>query len=148
MFVGSNQIIDNCSELRPSYTYLDLFRTPNLRKITILVMILWSMISLEYDTTIRNIANLNFNIYVSFMIMAALELPADLLSIIGINKIGRRWSASLSLVLVGATILPCAWLSGRKTERRLNKMKNVFWQDIGKHSLPLLFLDDFLHHMP
>ena len=72
------------------------------------------LIALEFDTTVRNISNLNFNIYMSFMISGALELPADLLSILGLNYLGRRWSSSISLFACGITILPCAWLAGEK----------------------------------
>ena len=77
-----NLLLRNHFNLRPSYTYLDLFRTPNMRKITILISILYMLIALEFDTTVRNISNLNFNIYMSFMISGAIELPADLLSIL------------------------------------------------------------------
>jgi len=47
------------------------------------------------------------------MISAGLELPADLLSIIGLEQLGRRWSSNLSLLGSGIAILPCAWLTER-----------------------------------
>ena len=95
-----------------NYTYLDLFRTPEMRKITILVILTWAVISCIFDTTVRNISNLNFEFYLSFMIAASMELPADLASIVGINWLGRRWSASLSLIGCGLTMLPCAFITG------------------------------------
>ena len=95
-----------------NYTYLDLFRTPEMRKITILVILTWAVISCIFDTTVRNISNLNFEFYLSFMIAASMELPADLASIWGINWLGRRWSASLSLIGCGLTMLPCAFITG------------------------------------
>ena len=88
-----------------------------------------SFASLQFDAHVRNIANLDFSIYWSFMISAGLELPADLLSIIGLEQLGRhvwlfssfwtcttlieprRWSSNLSLLGSGIAILPCAWLS-------------------------------------
>ena len=97
---------------RASPTYMDLFRTKKMRQITILSIILWMIISLVFDTTVRNISNLNFNFYVSFMVAAAMELPADLLSIVGMDWIGRRWSSSIPLLACGLTMLACAWLSG------------------------------------
>ena len=45
--------------------------------------------SLQFDAHVRNIANLDFSIYWSFMISAGLELPADLLSIVGLEQLGR-----------------------------------------------------------
>ena len=49
------------------------------------------VISCIFDTTVRNISNLNFEFYLSFMLAASVELPADLSSIVGINWLGRRW---------------------------------------------------------
>ena len=83
-----------------------------MRKITILVILTWAVISCIFDTTVRNISNLNFEFYLSFMIAASMELPADLASIWGINWLGRRWSASLSLIGCGLTMLPCAFIAG------------------------------------
>ena len=50
----------------------------------------------------------------STLITSAMELPADLLSIVGITWLGRRWSASLSLLLCGLTMMVCAFVKGRK----------------------------------
>ena len=83
-----------------------------MRKISILVIMTWAVISCIFDTTVRNISNLNFEFYLSFMIAASMELPADLASIWGINWLGRRWSASLSLIGCGLTMLPCAFITG------------------------------------
>ena len=84
-----------------------------MRKISILVIMVWAVISCIFDTTVRNISNLNFEFYLSFMIAASMELPADLASIWGINWLGRRWSASLSLICCGLTMLPCAFIPGK-----------------------------------
>ena len=83
-----------------------------MRRITILGIILWMIISLVFDTTVRNISNLNFNFYISFMIATLMELPADLLSIVGMNWLGRRWSSFIPMIGCAATMLACAWLTG------------------------------------
>ena len=57
----------------------------------------WSLTSVLFDGHIRNIENLNYSIYWTFTISSALELPSDLLSIVGMEVIGRRWSAVISL---------------------------------------------------
>ena len=46
------------------------------------------------------------------MVATALELPADLLSIVGLNWIGRRWSSAISLSVCGTTMFCCALLPG------------------------------------
>merc|ERR1712130_218202 len=108
-------------------SYLDLFRTKEMRLITILITILWMLISLEFDCTVRNITNLDFSIYVSFCISAALEFPADLLSIVGLEWLGRRWSAALSMLAVGITILPCAWLTDQPMPQAIFAMAGRFF---------------------
>ena len=53
-----------------------------MRRVSLLSIILFMVISCVFDTTVRNIANLNFEFYLSFMISVTMELPADLLSIV------------------------------------------------------------------
>ena len=76
-------------------------------------MMLWMLTSLVFDTTARNVTNLNFNIYTSFIITVALELPADLLSIASQDYLGRRWSAALSLFATGVSMFICSALVGK-----------------------------------
>ena len=83
-----------------------------MRKISLLMFALIMVINCIFDTTVRNITNLNFEFYLSFMIATSMELPADLASIFGINLIGRRWSAFLSLFTCGITMLVCAFTTG------------------------------------
>ena len=109
------QLCDKKSLEKNSYTYLDLFRTPKMRRISVLAILMWMVTSCVFDTTVRNISNLNFEFYLSFMIAASMELPADLFSIVGINWFGRRWSASLSLLLCGVTMLVCGFVKGIRT---------------------------------
>ena len=90
-----------------------------MRRVSVLSIILFMVISCVFDTTVRNIANLNFEFYLSFMIAAAMELPADLFSIVGINWFGRRWSSALSLLFCAATMVVCAFAKGRQTRIKL-----------------------------
>ena len=129
-----------------------------------------NIFSLEFDCTVRNITNLDFSIYVSFcvscqkypqlvvisqfkrdinrlvpglQISAALEFPADLLSIVGLEWLGRRsklstfkketnllclrWSAALSMLAVGLTILPCAWLTDQPMSQAIFALAGRFF---------------------
>ena len=49
----------------------------------------------------------------AFMITSSMELPADVFTIVGITWFGRRWSASLSLLLCGITMVVCAFVKGQ-----------------------------------
>ena len=65
-----------------------------------------------FDGHIRNIVNLKYDIYTTFTLSAALELPADLLSIVCLDHLGRRWSAAGSLFLSGICMIVCGLVPG------------------------------------
>jgi hypothetical protein len=48
------------------------------------------LVTFLYDGHVRNLVNLNYNIYVTFTLSSALELPSDLLSIIVLEQLGRE----------------------------------------------------------
>lgn len=91
-------------------TFLDLFRTPNIRRNVLLMICNWSLTSVLFDGHIRNIENLQYSIYWTFTISSALEFPSDLLSIWGLEYIGRRWSAVISLAGSAITMVICAFV--------------------------------------
>jgi len=109
-----------------SLSYLDLFRTGPMRRVILTTTLMWTMISLVFDCTVRNITNLSFSIYKTFAISAALEFPADLLSIVGLEVIGRRYSAALSMIMVFTFTLPCAWLADLPTSQAVLSMAARF----------------------
>ena len=51
----------------------------------------------------------NYDIYTTFSVSAALELPADLLCIYLLDVLGRRWSAAASFALSSAFMLACSF---------------------------------------
>lgn len=98
---------DSCARLHQEevansrYSIADLFRTPRLRKITITLIIIWMTISLVFDGHVRNVGSLGLNIFTTFTIAAATELPADVLLTFTLDRWGRRWYAFGSMVLSG-----------------------------------------------
>lgn len=91
-----------------NYSVLDLFKTPRLRRTTLLLIVIWMAISLVFDGHIRNVGNLGMNIFITFTIGAATEFPADTLLTLSLDRLGRRWLACGSLVLSGIfSILAC-----------------------------------------
>ncbi|KZC09853.1 Organic cation transporter protein [Dufourea novaeangliae] len=92
-----------------TYSVLDLFRTPRLRNITVLFIIIWMVISLVFDGHVRNVDNLGLDVFVTFTIAAATEFPADTLLTVVLDRWGRRWLACGSLVISGIfSIWACA----------------------------------------
>lgn len=84
-----------------NYSILDLFKTPRLRNITILLILIWMLISLVFDGHIRNVGALGLNVFVTFTVAAATECPADIILTLTLDKWGRRWLAFGTMVLSG-----------------------------------------------
>ena len=110
-----------------------------MRRVSVLNIILFMVIMCVFDATVRNIANLNFEFYLSFTIVAAVELPADLFNIFGVDWIGRRWTAALALLLCGLTMLVCAFTKGRLTRIFERLIWIYFSLQRSKHSRSWLF---------
>ncbi|XP_037931141.1 organic cation transporter protein-like [Teleopsis dalmanni] len=108
---------DSCNKLRQeenkncNYSVLDLFKTPRLRRTTLLLIVIWMAISLVFDGHVRNVGSLGLNIFLTFTVASFTELPADTLLTITLDKWGRRWLACGTMVLSGvfsllATVAP------------------------------------------
>ncbi|KAJ0182993.1 hypothetical protein K1T71_000969 [Dendrolimus kikuchii] len=84
-----------------NYSVLDLFRTPRLRKNTILMVIIWMSISMVFDGHVRNVGSLGLDIFLTFTIATATEFPADIFLISILDIVGRRWLAFSTMVISG-----------------------------------------------
>lgn len=84
-----------------NYSTFDLFKTPRLRHITMLFIVIWMAISLAFDGHVRNVGALGLDVFVTFTIAAATEMPADILLTFTLDIVGRRWYAFGSMVLSG-----------------------------------------------
>lgn len=80
---------------------LDLFRTPKMRKQMIISTLAWVIISVVYDGHVRSLENLPYNIFITNTIGGCLELPADLILLVTMDQLGRRWTFTLSLLVAG-----------------------------------------------
>lgn len=60
-----------------TYSVLDIFRTPRLRRNAILLIVIWMAISLVFDGHVRNVGSLGLDIFLTFTIATATEFPAD-----------------------------------------------------------------------
>lgn len=108
---------ESCMKLRQddtknqSYSILDLFKTPRLRRTTLLLIIIWMAISLVFDGHVRNVGSLGLDIFFTFTVASFTEFPADTLLTVTLDRFGRRWLACGSMVLSGifslcATVAP------------------------------------------
>ncbi|MPC07993.1 Solute carrier family 22 member 3 [Portunus trituberculatus] len=68
------------------------------------------VIILAYDGHIRNTENVGPNMFVTFTIVGFVEFPADLLTMITMEKLGRRHTTVWSLILSGVVCLIIAFV--------------------------------------
>ncbi|XP_010768095.1 solute carrier family 22 member 7-like [Notothenia coriiceps] len=86
------------------YSYLDLVRTPRMRRLAILTAIVWFGVASTYYGIIFNVSGFGLNIYITQLIYGLIELPAKALIYFAMNKVGRRSSQGGALVLTGLCI--------------------------------------------
>lgn len=87
---------------------LDLFRTPRLRRTTLVLALTWFIVYCCYHTNTQNASNLGTNIYDSFTYSALVEIPALFIILFGIDWLGRRWPvvfSALAACLAGLVIM-------------------------------------------
>uniref|UniRef100_A0A8C1JMC1 Solute carrier family 22 member 6 n=1 Tax=Cyprinus carpio TaxID=7962 RepID=A0A8C1JMC1_CYPCA len=88
-----------------SYTYLDLFKTPQMRRLTLFTGIVWYGVASTYYGISFNITGFGLGLYLTHFIYAAIEVPAKILIYFSLNKVGRRITQTATLVLTGVCIL-------------------------------------------
>ncbi|XP_006638487.3 solute carrier family 22 member 7-like [Lepisosteus oculatus] len=89
---------------KKNYSYLDLVRTPRMRRLALLTGPVWFGIALTYYGISLNITGFGLNIYLTQAIYGGIEIPAKLLTFYCLHKIGRRQSQAWSLILTGVCI--------------------------------------------
>ncbi|GFV59783.1 organic cation transporter protein [Trichonephila clavipes] len=82
-------------------TVFDLFKTPNLRKNTLILFYNWLVNSFIYFGLSYNTGELHMNPYLSFFLSGAVEFPAYLITIKVIGSIGRRRPLAVAMILAG-----------------------------------------------
>ncbi|XP_036403099.1 solute carrier family 22 member 7-like [Megalops cyprinoides] len=87
-----------------NYSYLDLVRTPKMRKLTVITGIVWYGVASTYYGISLNITGFGLNTHLTHFIYGAIEVPAKLLIYLSLNKIGRKKSQAGTLILTGVCV--------------------------------------------
>lgn len=99
------QLLPNSMEPVESVGIMDLFRTPKMRKITILLLMIWFVIYLVYYGLVLNVSNIGGDIYLNSVIGGLVEIPADIISLVFLLKMGRRWPFLWTFIVCGVSCL-------------------------------------------
>nr|XP_045008056.1 solute carrier family 22 member 5 isoform X2 [Jaculus jaculus]XP_045008057.1 solute carrier family 22 member 5 isoform X2 [Jaculus jaculus] len=100
-----SELQDLSSEKHQSHRITDLVRTPNIRMITFMSVILWLTISVGYFGLSLDTPNLHGDIYVNCFLSAAVEVPAYVLAWLLMQHMPRRYSMATALFLGGSVLL-------------------------------------------
>lgn len=95
---------EDASEKR-SPSFADLFRTPNLRKHTLILMYLWFSCAVLYQGLIMHVGATGANLYLDFFYSSLVEFPAALIILVTIDRIGRIYPIAASNLVTGAACL-------------------------------------------
>uniref|UniRef100_A0A0A0MQP6 Solute carrier family 22 member 1 n=1 Tax=Oryctolagus cuniculus TaxID=9986 RepID=A0A0A0MQP6_RABIT len=90
---------DVTEKLSPSLA--DLFRTPNLRKHTFILMFLWFTCSVLYQGLILHMGATGGNVYLDFFYSSLVEFPAAFVILVTIDRVGRIYPMAASNLAAG-----------------------------------------------
>ncbi|XP_062394283.1 solute carrier family 22 member 7-like [Sardina pilchardus] len=99
----SNIVVTNRGSRK--YSYLDLLRTPKIRKRALLTGLSWCGVNSIFYGISFNITGFGVNIYLTQFIMAAVEIPAKVTVFYLLDKIGRRRIEYGGLFLAGICLV-------------------------------------------
>ncbi|XP_071361772.1 solute carrier family 22 member 7-like [Trachinotus anak] len=87
-----------------TYSYLDLIRTPKMRKLALRTGTVWFCVATTFYGISFNITGFGLNIYLTQFTYALIELPAKTLVYYSLDKIGRRRTETGSLLLAAVCL--------------------------------------------
>ncbi|XP_010748138.2 solute carrier family 22 member 2 [Larimichthys crocea] len=94
----------------PTASLLDLFRTPNMRKHTFILMFNWFTSAVVYQGLIMRVGIAGGDVYIDFLLSGLAEFPATFFILFSIDRIGRRLPFATANILAGASCLIAAFI--------------------------------------
>ncbi|GAA6218560.1 organic cation transporter protein-like [Lates japonicus] len=89
------------TEVKKKHSFVDLVRTPKMRKQSLIVFYLWFVNVLVYYGLSLNISDFGMNIYLTQMIFGLVEMPARTITLFTLNR--SRKISQLAFLAVGGT---------------------------------------------
>uniref|UniRef100_A0A8C3DKF0 Solute carrier family 22 member 7 n=1 Tax=Corvus moneduloides TaxID=1196302 RepID=A0A8C3DKF0_CORMO len=102
--INGRKDFDVSPEVDLNYSYISLFRTPVLRKISLCSGVVWFGVAFSYYGMSMNLTGFGLNIYLSQFVFGIIEIPAKMVMYVLVNRVGRRQSQAWTLILTGLCI--------------------------------------------
>uniref|UniRef100_A0A8C9RQE5 Solute carrier family 22 member 3 n=1 Tax=Scleropages formosus TaxID=113540 RepID=A0A8C9RQE5_SCLFO len=93
------------SDLSNTPSPLDVFKTPQMRKITLILMYSWFTSSVVYQGLIMRTGIIQGSLYLEFFLSGVVELPSALLFYLTVDRFGRKVPFALSNIIGGLSCL-------------------------------------------
>ncbi|XP_072368596.1 organic cation/carnitine transporter 2-like [Scyliorhinus torazame] len=98
------ELDDMKAKSKESHSIIHLFKTRNIRSITIINLLVWMILTAEYFGLSLNTPNLHGDDYLNCFFSAATEVPAYTAAWLFLRRFSRRFSLSGSLLLGGVVL--------------------------------------------
>ncbi|XP_077987596.1 organic cation transporter protein-like [Glandiceps talaboti] len=97
-------------QTRRHHGFIDLIRTPNLRRRCLNIFVHWTAISMVYYGVSLNTSSLAGDEYLNFFLAGMVEIPATLASIFFVDRYGRTITLSLFCIFAGIGCICCQFI--------------------------------------
>ncbi|XP_038651888.1 solute carrier family 22 member 5-like isoform X2 [Scyliorhinus canicula] len=98
------ELEDMKARSKQSHSIIHLFKTRNIRAITVILFLVWFILTVEYFGLSLNTPNLHGDNYWNCFFSAAVEVPAYVAAWLFLRRFSRRFSISGSLLLGGVVL--------------------------------------------
>ncbi|XP_063299677.1 solute carrier family 22 member 2 [Pelobates fuscus] len=105
-----NLTVDEEGDEKQIPSFMDLVRTPQIRKHTFILMYIWFTCAVIYQGLIMHMGTTGENIHFDFFVSAMVEFPAALIIIVTVDRIGRRYPWAVGCIVTGISCLITAFI--------------------------------------
>ncbi|XP_077193018.1 solute carrier family 22 member 7-like [Paroedura picta] len=85
-------------------SYISLFRTRMLRRISLCMGVLWFGVAFSYYGMSMSITGFGLGVYMTQFVFGVIEIPAKLIVLFVVNRVGRKQCQAWTLILAGLCI--------------------------------------------
>ncbi|XP_069462916.1 solute carrier family 22 member 2-like isoform X1 [Ambystoma mexicanum] len=99
-----------CENEKQTPAFLDMVRTPQIRKYTFILMYIWFSCAVLYQGLIMHMGIAGGDIYFDFFISALTEFPAAIIILLTVDRVGRRYPWAIGSFVAGVACLINAFI--------------------------------------